>query len=275
MDRRYRLIWGRKTKNQPHLHNLFFRFIVKNQAMPIHGVVLRKGHMFKPIQDKRLHQQVFEQIQAMILNGQLQPGDRLPSERDLGELLQVSRNSVREALRALEVLGIIECRHGGGNYIKIDVNAGLIEPLTLMFKLHGGSFTDLLVVRRSLETEAAALAAERITAEQSAELAQLLEATRANVSEAENIRLDKAFHLKIADISGNVLLLTFLTAISTLLERSIKDGRQAIMHTFRDHDQLLTMHENIYQAISSHHREAAIAAVKNHFQLIIDNLPTP
>lgn len=231
--------------------------------------------MFQPVQNKRLHQQVFEQIQELIVGGKLRPGDRLPSERDLGELLQVSRNSIREALRALEVLGIIECRHGGGNYIKFDISAGIIEPLSLIFRLHGGSFTDILEVRRSLETEAAALAAERITPAQAEELTGLVDTIRRTDNENDHIQLDKAFHLKIVEISGNVLLLAFLTAISSLLERSIQDGRQAIMRTFRNHTQLLSMHEEICRAIISHDRAATTMAVTKHFKMIMDNLERP
>lgn len=228
--------------------------------------------MFQPVQSKRLHQQVFEQIQTLIVDGQLKPGDRLPSERDLGELLHVSRNSIREALRALEILGIIECRHGGGNYIKCDISSGMLEPLSLIFRLHGGTFSDILEMRRLMEGEAASLAAARITPEQTEELSRLIEILRNCTDEAESIRLDKEFHLKIAQYSGNVLLLTFLTAISSLLERSIQDGRQAIMRTFRDHEQLFLMHKNIYRAIANGNSKAAATAVNRHFEIIIDNL---
>ncbi|OGV49703.1 MAG: hypothetical protein A2017_11055 [Lentisphaerae bacterium GWF2_44_16] len=228
--------------------------------------------MFRPVQNKKLHQQVFEQIQAMILKGRLKSGDRLPSERELGELLHVSRNSIREALRALEILGIIECHHGGGNYIKCDISSGILEPLSLIFRLHGGSLSDILEMRRLLEGEAAALAAERITPERAADLSRLIDTLRHCTDETESIRLDKEFHLKIAEYSGNVLLLSFLTAISSLLERSIQDGRQAIMRTFHDHDQLLTMHKNICKAVTAGNPKAATSAVNRHFKMIIDNL---
>lgn len=231
-----------------------------------------RSKVFHPVQNKRLHQQVFEQIQALIIDGQLKPGDRLPSERDLGEMLHVSRNSIREALRALEILGIIECRHGGGNYIKCDISSGILEPLSLLFKLHGGTLPEILEMRCLLESEAAALASERISRKEAESLSMLLENIRICTDEAESIKLDKEFHLKIAEYSGNVLLLTFLTAISSLLERSIQDGRQAIMRTFKNHEQLLAVHKSICSAVITGKSKAAAESVKRHFKMIIDNL---
>jgi GntR family transcriptional repressor for pyruvate dehydrogenase complex len=145
--------------------------------------------------------------------------------------------------------------------------------LSLIFRLHGGSLSDILEMRRLLESEAAALAAERIAPEQAESLTQLIDNIRECTDEAESIRLDKEFHLKIAEYSGNVLLLVFLTAISSLLERSIQDGRQAIMRTFRSHNQLLSVHKEICRAITAGKAKAATTAVNRHFKMIIDNLP--
>ena len=229
--------------------------------------------MFHPVHNKRLHRQVFEQIQKLILSGKVKPGDKLPSERELGEMLKVSRNSIREALRSLEILGIIECRQGGGNYIKLDISSGLIEPLSIMFQLHGGSIMDILEARRAMESEAAALAAKRHSPRQASELKTIMEKTKTAKSEAENIRLDKEFHLRIAEYSGNVLLLSFLTAISSLLERSIKDGRRAILKSFDNHSSLIKAHERICKAILARKPAAAARAIDSHFKMIIDNLP--
>jgi len=228
--------------------------------------------MFHPVQSKKLHQQVFEQIQQLIVDGELKSGDRLPSERDLCEILHVGRNSIREALRALEALGIIESHQGGGNYITSDIGSGLLEPLALNFRLHGGTFNDLWEVRRALENEAAILAAGRITAEQKTALQSLLDAFRQCDREAESVRLDKEFHLKIAECSGNVMLRTFLSAISSLLESAIQNGRKGIMRAFADRSELVAMHEAIGEAILNGDSRAASAAVEHHFQMILDNL---
>ncbi len=231
-----------------------------------------KKTIFKPLSSKLLHRQVFEHIQEMVMSGELSPGDRLPSERDMSEMFKVSRNSVREALKALEILGILECRQGGGNYIKCDISAGIIEPLSILFKLHKGRFTDLLEARRALEAEAASLAASRISSEETAVLEDLMKRIRSTGSEKESVALDKELHLKIAAYSGNIMLLAFLTAISSMLETAIKDGRKAIMSTFKDREQLFDAHEEICRAIINHDKDAASAAVNKHFKMILDNI---
>jgi len=229
--------------------------------------------MFRPVHSKRLHQQVFEQIQEMLLSGHLKLGDKLPAERELVELLKVSRNSIREALRSLEVLGIIECRHGGGNYIKLEIGSGLFEPMSIMFHLRGGKFCDVLEVRRSLEASAVSLASERITPEQGKELMRILERLKSEKSEAGNVRLDKELHYKIAEISGNALLMSFLAAISSLLESAIKRGRLGIMSSIENKAKLLAVHAHICEAIVAHDSDGAIAASNTHFKMILDNPP--
>ncbi len=229
--------------------------------------------MFRPVQSKRLHQQVFEQIQRMLLSGRLKPGDKLPSERDLVEQLKVSRNSIREALRSLEVLGIVECRQGGGNYIKLDIGSGLLEPMSIMFHLRGGKLSDILELRKSLEASAAALAAERATPEQLEELMAILESFKAEDSEAGDIRLDKELHFKIAEISGNALLTSFLSAISSLFESSIKRGRLGIMRSIGSKAKLSAAHSRLCEAIAARDSAGAAAASDAHFKMILDNLP--
>lgn len=231
--------------------------------------------MFRPVQSSRLHKQVFQQIEKLILDGSLKPGDKLPSERDLSEMLEVSRNSIREALRSLEILGIVECRQGGGNYIKFDIGSGLIEPLSIIFQLHGGKLTDILDARRVLESKAASLAASRIGEKDAQELRDIVGKLKEETKETAKIRLDKEFHFKIAESSGNVLLLAFLSAMSSLLERSIKDGRKAIMRSFTDNELLLKSHERICEAIASRDPAEAAAAMEEHFKMIVDNIHSP
>ena len=88
--------------------------------------------MFISVKNKKVYEEVIEQIKDMIYNGILKKGDKLPSERDMVEELQVSRTSVREALRSLEVIGLIESRQGEGNFVKDSLEKGHIEPPSVM-----------------------------------------------------------------------------------------------------------------------------------------------
>ena len=92
--------------------------------------------MFEPIHNKNNYQYIVDQIKQLILDGELIVGDRLPSERDLSEMYQVSRASVREALKALETIGLLESRHGGGNYIVNHLKEQLTDNLSLVCLLY-------------------------------------------------------------------------------------------------------------------------------------------
>lgn len=228
--------------------------------------------MFVPVQNKRVYQYVVEQIQEMILDGRLSRGDCLPSERTMSEQFVVSRNSVREAIRTLEILGIVESRQGGGNFIAAGKTDCLFEPLSIMFKLNSGKFTDLLELRRSLEIEAASLAAQRITSENAGKLSALINELKQTDDEARCIELDKQFHLLIAEISGNPLLSGFLQAVSQIVEQAVRDGRKYILTSLSNNQTLMRLHQELCAAIIDRKVEAATAAVKAHFDFILENL---
>lgn len=224
--------------------------------------------MFVQVKNKKVYQHVIEQIQNMVMTGVLKKGDKLPSERDLVEQLGVSRASIREAIRALEMIGLIESRQGEGNFIGGDINSSFFEPLSVMFMLNGGQPEDVLELRRVIEVEAVALAAEKITAEQSVELQELMEAFRAAADEMERVHIDKAVHDKIAEIGGNYLILILLNTISSLLESFIRDARGMILREESNRDLLLVQHQEICDGIIAKDSKRAIKAMKIHLETI-------
>ncbi|OGV32267.1 MAG: hypothetical protein A2020_14720 [Lentisphaerae bacterium GWF2_45_14] len=228
--------------------------------------------MFAPLHNQRIYQQVAGQIQEMILDGRLKSGDKLLPERTMSEQFKVSRNSIREAIRALEILGIVESRQGGGNFIVAGTSDCLFEPLSIMFKLRNGSFSDLLEIRRGLEMEAASLAAQKITKAQAAEMKELLEKFKNASGEQESIDLDKKLHLFIAEISGNTMLSAFLNSISKLFEQAVRDGRELILKAFDNNKLLIKMHRDLCEAVTSGKPDDAAKACRRHFDFILDNL---
>ena len=100
---------------------------------------------------KKSYQYIVEQVEQRILSGELKFGDKLPPEREMGEIYNISRNSVREALRVLEVIGLVESRHGEGNFITNKIDACVINALSAMFVLNKGKITELLQMRRAVE----------------------------------------------------------------------------------------------------------------------------
>ncbi|MGF7057608.1 FadR/GntR family transcriptional regulator [Brassicibacter mesophilus] len=224
--------------------------------------------MFTQIKNKKIYEQVIEQIQEMIMNGTLKKEDKLPSERDLAEMLGVSRTSIREAFRSLEIIGLIESRQGEGTYIKGDLESGIFEPLSVMFMLNKGKSRDVLELRKVIEIEAARLAATRIESSQKDELIQIIEELKNADNEKDSAEIDKKFHYKIAELTGNYLILTLLNAISSLMEAFIKDARLKIMSEAKNRDTLIIHHKEICDAIISNNSDKAALAMKAHLDYI-------
>src|SRR6059036_3716048 len=140
--------------------------------------------VIEPIRRSRLYQSIVEQIESLLERGELRPGDQLPPERALAEQFQVSRASVREALRTLELLGVVETRAGGGTFVRQVAPDDLVRPLHSLIA-RGHSLTDVIEFRGVVEPAIAALAATRITPAQLDELRQLLVEQQRKVATGE------------------------------------------------------------------------------------------
>jgi GntR family transcriptional regulator, transcriptional repressor for pyruvate dehydrogenase complex len=228
---------------------------------------------FQRIETKKIYQRINDQIQRMIIEGRLRIGDRLPSERQLAEHLGVSRNSIRESLRSLEILGLVESRQGEGNFIVDEIEEGFFEPLSILFKLHNGSFRDILEIRLILEVEAAALAAERIDDEGKRRLRQLRSELESCENEERSVEIDRKIHYHIAEATGNYLIIMFLEGISAILTKHIKDARQAILTAMQRRGILIDIHTEVIDAILTGDPEAARGGMKSHFSAVVESLP--
>jgi GntR family transcriptional regulator, transcriptional repressor for pyruvate dehydrogenase complex len=228
--------------------------------------------MFVPVKNQKVYEQVIEQIKYMIISGQLKKGDKLPPERDLVEELQVSRTSVREALRALQIIGLVECRQGGGNYIRESFDQNLIEPLSLMFTLSDSKNSEILELRKILEVETAALAARHITDQELGELGEIIEKMKHPKEEYDNVLLDREFHFVVARASRNNLILSIFTAVTSLMDAFIKEAREAIINRSTDKDALIEHHAGIYKALSEHDEKKAAKVMLDHMDMIIQNM---
>ncbi|TMC70219.1 MAG: FadR family transcriptional regulator [Chloroflexi bacterium] len=140
--------------------------------------------LIEPIRRSRLYQGIVEQIEGLLERGDIRPGDQLPPERQLADQFQVSRASVREALRTLELLGIVETRPGGGTFVRRTTPDDLARPLTSLMA-RGHTVADVIELRGLIEPALAALAAERITAAQLAELEEIFAEQERKVVDAE------------------------------------------------------------------------------------------
>ena len=224
--------------------------------------------LFKPIKNKKVYEHVVEQIQDMVMNRTLKIGDKLPSERELVEQLGVSRTSIREAMRALEVVGLVESRQGEGNFISGNIDNSFLEPLSVMFMLKGGCPNDILELRRIIELEAVRKAAEKINEKEKEEIKEIMDSLRSSENEKESSFYDKQLHYKISEITGNYLIITMMKAVESLMESFIGKARGMILHQAESKDLLMKQHEAICNALYNNDPEAGVKAMEAHLEEI-------
>ncbi|AKC61821.1 FadR/GntR family transcriptional regulator [Clostridium sporogenes] len=222
--------------------------------------------MFMPIKNAKVYEQVIEQIKIMIVSGNLQKGDKLPSERELVDQLKVSRTSIREALRALEIVGLIKCKQGEGNFIRDNFDNSLFEPLSLVFMLEKSNKEDIIEVRGIIEVEATALAAKRITKEQLKKLEHIIDEIKNIEDEKLLAKLDKNFHYEIAQASNNFILLNIINSCSSLIDSLIQNARYKIIKNNVNKEELVNQHEKIYLALKEKDAELASKLMREHLE---------
>jgi GntR family transcriptional regulator, transcriptional repressor for pyruvate dehydrogenase complex len=155
-------------------------------------------------------------IKEMILAGDLKPGDRLPPEKELGEALGLSRSSLREAVKALEIIRVLDVRRGDGTYVTSLSPSLLLDALSFVVDVHqDDSVLELFEVRRILEPAAAVLATPRMTGADIAHLRELLAQVDGVPSVDELVANDIVFHRYICERSGNAYLTRMLDALSS------------------------------------------------------------
>jgi GntR family transcriptional repressor for pyruvate dehydrogenase complex len=204
-----------------------------------------------------------EQIRELIVSGRWGPGTRLPREADLAQQLGLSRNSLREAVRALSLARVLEVRQGDGTYVSSLEPGELLEPtLFATHLLRGRTVLELFEVRRLLEPEAAALAATRSDQAVVAALRVELDRMYAAGEQVEDlIEADAAFHDVIGSAPGNAVLRTLLRSLST------RTVRARLWHGMTDRaalDVARAEHTRIYDAIAAGDADLARAATLLH-----------
>jgi GntR family transcriptional regulator, transcriptional repressor for pyruvate dehydrogenase complex len=224
---------------------------------------------WQPVRKVRTHEQVLAQIEQKILDGDLRVGERLPSERELAEALGVSRASIREALRALEVMGIIESRIGSGresgSFISGKSNAALGNLLRLHMALAHISLADLVDIRSELEQSNARRAAIHRTDEDLSHLRSVLQSMRsAGLPYEEFNKLDTEFHVSIAHASKNALATDLMQALRDAVRHKMTAVFANLGNWRPVADQLIREHEQVVGAIADHRPDVAAKLVGEH-----------
>jgi GntR family transcriptional repressor for pyruvate dehydrogenase complex len=216
-----------------------------------------------PIRSQGLTESLVLHLKDCVLRGVLRPGERLPPERELAAMLRVSRSSLRQALKSLQVMSVLEVRQGSGNYLSNSAERILRDPVNLLVPLRGVSYFELYEARRAMEAEAAACAATRATPEDIDRIAVHLDLMRkAKNDAAETVKHDTAFHRRIAVASGNSVFLWF----QDLVHHVLYEAMLAYFHKV-NRDALIADHERILNAIRQEDPAAARTAMLKHLVL--------
>jgi len=209
-----------------------------------------------------------EKLRAMILEGTLKPGDRLPKEADLAATLGLSRNSLREAVRALSMVRILDVRQGDGTYVSSLAADSLVEALTFILEFHrDASVLELLEVRRILEPAVCARAATLATEDDIQALEVVLAKSSASSPVDDLVNADLEFHHTIAKCCGNPVLASLSESLSGPTQRAriwrgmTEEG--ALERTLREHAAILA-------AIRRHDAEIAAAWAAVHIGGVAD-----
>jgi GntR family transcriptional repressor for pyruvate dehydrogenase complex len=202
-------------------------------------------------------------VRDLIERGELRPGDRLPTERELAGQIGVSRPTVRTSLRALSTMGVVQSRQGAGTFITDGPPALASEPLGLLAALHGLSRDGLFEARRVLEVGTSGLAAERASGIHLAAMSEEVTGMFATVEEPLTFLWhDVRFHRAIAAASGNPVLGVLIDMLGSMFY----ERRRETIQTATDLRDTADAHRRIYQAIRSHNREAARVAMDDHLR---------
>jgi GntR family transcriptional repressor for pyruvate dehydrogenase complex len=232
----------------------------RNEATPPSAL-----SQFRAVRKGRRYQEIADQIQQLIVKGVLKPGDRLPPERELARQLGVGRSSLRDAVRTLEVMGILEPRQGHGTVICEPSAEALVVPLTSVLMRKRELVAELLDVRRMIEPALASRAAVNATAEEIAHLDDVLRRQAEKMSRGEpSIEEDSEFHYAIARAARNGVILKVLDVLMDLLRESRARSLQVPGRMQKSY----AGHRRVLSAIKRRDAAAAESAVRKHLQEI-------
>lgn len=217
---------------------------------------------------KKAYEIVMDHIKNQILDQELMIGQTLPPERELSEQLGVSRNSVREALKILSVVGVISSKQGAGNYVSCDFQGYLVDTLSMMFMLDQLDYDQINQIRLGLEMQAYALAVKYAGNDEILQMQEYVRRLDQSTDDDEKTMLDKKIHFAIAKASRNILILNILNALSEVMDIFISDMRREILQTEKQKGMLQEAHKQMVECLLKRDVVNGQKAMADHFDMI-------
>lgn len=233
----------------------------------------RLAATLEPVRRTKVYEEVAARLRRLIADGHLRPGDKLPPERELAQALGVSRTSVRDAIRALQMAGLLEPRQGEGTVVREVSPESIMAPLASALLTRRDLLADLMAVRKMIEPAMAREAARRATPDEIRQMEAILARQAAKI-EAGGLAIDEdtAFHDMIARASRNQVVLKVIDVLMDLL----REGRERSLQVRGRPQRSLRGHRQILEAIRRRDPEAAARAMLAHLEQIEETLlPAP
>lgn len=208
---------------------------------------------------------VIEYIKEQMKNGTIQIGGKLETERKLSEKLGISRPSIREALRSMENIGLIESKQGSGNYLLGDFSKNLTESFSLMLLMKQVDYVDITEVRRAIELEAYKIAMRSISDQQLKDIKSCL-VNPLNERFENEILFDRNFHFAIVKATGNGFMMNIAEPLASVCEELIEKTLKKA--TIDEREQLAQFHMQIYLGLEEKNLEKGLSAINAHYDLI-------
>ena len=214
---------------------------------------------------RRLYEDIVQRFRLLIREGALKPGDRLPAERVLAEQLQVSRSSVREAIRSLELQGLVVSKRGSGTFINTDNLESMVALIASTLSSGADTLKHIFEMRHMLEPQIAAAAAQRASEQEISDLESILEQQVREIADGgTGVDSDTAFHFALASATHNSALVKVVSAVEDILRRSRDQSLQEPGRPQRS----LASHREILRMIRAGDADGARSAMEYHLTAV-------
>jgi len=225
--------------------------------------------MFQRISPKKISDEIIEQFKRLLSNGELKPGDELPSERELAESIGVSRPPLREALNALQAMGFVEIRPRSKIIVKSLTEKPVEDPLSLLIADDQEKFFELLDIRRAMESWAAFNAAKKATESDIERLEQIVARDQENLRDnRDDAKTDADLHIAIALAAHNTVLSHLTASCYNMLWSTQKMTRKQIFMKKENKRHIAEQHMRIFQAIKSRNPDQASREARRHLTFV-------
>lgn len=229
--------------------------------------------MFKKISPRKISDEIIEQFKEMLNKGELKPGDELPSERELAEMIGVSRPPLREALNALQTMGFIEIRPRSKIVVRSIVERFLGDPVSLLIAEDMEKLFELLEIRRAMESWVAYNAAKRAAEADIQKIGEIIERDQENLKfKRDDAKTDADFHVSIAQATENTIFSHLMASCYNILWNTQIVSRETLFKKAGNRERIAQQHVNIFEAIRARDADKAAREARRHIDFVAEEM---